>query len=269
MYLISKNVSPIMTTMLVTIMTLTSVGCSKKSESIGASASATATSNDTTTTTAPTATEESNNQVDSHEQLGTKWGDEVTSQSTQVEAKRMTSEPIDETQVRYAAKTFKGKSLNAISLAAGQVRFTVEDSLGNPLPLFRAGQSYYVTAQDGQSYQLHYQNNSDNTYEIVSSVDGIDVLNGSSASRYNAGYVLEPHDTLVIEGFRKSAEAVASFTFSKPSESYANHNASGSIDNTGIIGTVVYELQPLNPPKPNPTYAPEPTAKPNAFPGDK
>ena len=74
---------------------------------------------------------------------------------------------------------------------------------------------------------------------------------------------------MTIEGFRKSEDAVASFTFSKPKDSYANHNAQGSIDNTGVIGTVVYEIEPIDLPKPKKTFAPEPTTKPNAFPADK
>lgn len=126
----------------------------------------------------------------------------------------MTTDPIEEVQVHYANKDFKGKSLNDISMQAGQIRFTIESDSGERLPLYRAGQSYYVAGKAGQSYQLHYRNSSDKTYEIVASVDGIDVLDGSSASRSNSGYVLSPHDDLTIEGFRKSEDAVASFTFS-------------------------------------------------------
>lgn len=258
-------------------LTLVNTGCSKKTESTettttdsaaphssggGGAASAAATA-----VADATSAQASNDNVQQQEQLGTKWGDEVSSLTAQVDAKRLTSQPIEELQVRYADKDFKGKSLNDISLQAGQLRFTVQTDAGERLPLYRAGQNYYVAGKAGQSYQLHYQNNSDNTYEIVASVDGIDVLNGSSASRSNAGYIVKPHETLVIEGFRKSAEAVASFTFSKPEASYANHNASGSVSNAGIIGTAIYELEPLEP-KPAPQYAPEPTAKPNAFPSD-
>ncbi|MFW2178318.1 MULTISPECIES: hypothetical protein [unclassified Moraxella] len=217
--------------------------------------------------TATATAESTNNNVTQNEQLGTKWGDELQSKVTTVDAQRVSDIPLAETQLRYADKNFKGKTLNDISMVAGQVRFSLEDDNGNSLPLFRDKQQYFVKAQAGQSYQLHYKNNSDKTFEVVASVDGLDVLNGSTASRSNTGYVLAPHEDLVIEGFRKSEEAVASFTFSKPEDSYANHNASGSIDNTGIIGTVLYELEDKN--KPKPTYAPEPTAKPNAFPADK
>ena len=94
----------------------------------------------------------------------------------------------------------------------------------------------------GKSYQLHYENNTAKTFEVVVSVDGVDVIDGSEASRSNSGYVLHAHDSLKIEGFRKSESAVASFTFSKPKDAYAANSENGSIQNAGVIGTVLYEL---------------------------
>ena len=73
-------------------------------------------------------------------------------------------------------------------------------------------------------------------------MDGLDVLSGKPGSRYNSGYVLRPHSTLEIEGFRKSDSAVASFIFSSPGDSYAAHSDNGSVRNTGVIGTAVFEL---------------------------
>lgn len=204
--------------------------------------------------------------IQAEEQLGTRWGDDISSSVHAVDLKRVSESPVGEAQIRYADKKFDGRSVNSISLSAGQISFSIVDDNHQSLPLFRQGKSYYVAAQDGQSYQLSYKNHSDQTYEIVASVDGLDVLTGSSASRSNNGYVLRPQGQLDIEGFRKSDDAVASFTFSKPEDAYAAHNSAGSIKNTGIIGTVVYELKvPKNKPKTrNSGYAPEPTA----FPAD-
>lgn len=229
--------------------------------------------NDVATATA-TADRASNDSVASEERLGTKWGDDVTSEVTKVDLKRLSNTPFAQIQVRYADKAFNGKSLNDISLGAGEVSFTVTDDSGHILPLYRAGAGrdtgYYLSAQDSQAYQLHYHNNTGKTYEIVASVDGLDVLNGSTASRQNNGYVLPPYEDLNIAGFRKSESSVASFIFSKPQDAYANHNVSGSITNTGIIGTVVYELKAPIAPKPKKSsYAPAPTPTPNAFPADK
>ncbi|MEF9957186.1 MAG: hypothetical protein RR767_08295 [Acinetobacter sp.] len=186
---------------------------------------------------------EQNAQVSADEKLGTKWGDEVTSHVTEVNIKRLSDQPIAESQVRYANKQYQGKTVNSISLAAGKISFSIVDDADAVLPLFREGQSYFLAGQDGQSYQLKYENHTDSTFEVVVSVDGIDVLDGSTASRTNSGYVLHPHSELKIEGFRKSDSAVASFTFSKPEDAYAANSNNGSIQNTGIIGTVIYQLE--------------------------
>ena len=215
----------------------------------------------------PASTTSKQNQVRSEERLGTKWGDDLNSYVTQVDLKRLSNRPIDETQIRYASKQFSGGNINSISLAAGKVSFSVVDDRGRILPLYRDGQNYYLSAIDGQSYQLRYSNTSNQTFEIVASVDGLDVLDGSRASRSNSGYVLRPYSSFAIEGFRKSNSSVASFTFSRPKDAYAANSANGSIQNTGVIGTVVYELKA-------PQYHPAKNSKdgyapaPNAFPAD-
>ena len=192
------------------------------------------------------------------ERLGTKWGDDVNSEVTTVDLRRTSSDPIEQMQVRYADKAYDGRAVNSMSLLAGKVDFSMETDTG-ALSLYRDSGNYYVQGQAGQAYRLVYHNNSANTYEIVASVDGINVLNGSAASRYDSGYVLNPNDNLVIEGFRKSQSSVASFIFSKPESAYAANTSSGSINNTGIIGTAVYGL--YDPSKPKPT-------QPQAYPAD-
>ncbi len=176
------------------------------------------------------------------ERLGTQWGDEVESRVTSVDLRRTSNEPIDNTQLLYANKNYYGRQVKSISLVAGKVSFSV-DTDRVTLPIYRDAGNYYLKGKSGQPYRLTYRNNSNNTYEIVASVDGIDVINGRPASQYSAGYVLSPKGTLVIEGFRKSDNAVASFIFSKPKDAYAANTMKGKLaNNTGIIGTVVYQL---------------------------
>lgn len=234
------------------ILCLFLAACSKKQSDVAAEAS------------------ESNAQVAVEEKLGTKWGDEISSHVTEVNLNRLTEQPIAESQVRYANKQYQGKTVNSISLAAGKISFSIIDDTNQPFALSRDGQNYYLSAKDGQSYQLKYENHSDNTYEVVASVDGIDVLDGSAASRNNAGYVLHPNSEITIEGFRKSDSAVASFTFSKPEDAYAANSDNGSIQNTGIIGTAIYQVESLNSTdvaeqEKSSKYAPPP----KAFPADK
>lgn len=233
--------------------------CSKKSDE-------SASQSQTEATSADAAAEVANNQVAADEKLGTKWGDEIDSHVTEVQLKRKSDSPLAETIVQYADKNYKGKTINSISIAAGKVSFSVIDDRGNRIPMYRVGQSYYLSGREGQSYQLQYENNTAKTFEVVASVDGVDVIDGSEASRSNSGYVLHAHDSLKIEGFRKSESAVASFTFSKPKDAYAANSENGSIQNAGVIGTVLYELEaPEDEAKPVNKYAPPP----NAFPADR
>ncbi|KAF1027277.1 MAG: hypothetical protein GAK29_00789 [Acinetobacter bereziniae] len=233
--------------------------CSKKTDESSSNSA-------TETTSADAAAEATNNQVSTDEKLGTKWGDEIDSKVTEVQLKRKSDSSLAETIVQYADKNYQGKAVNSISMAAGKINFSVVDDHGQQLPIYRVGQRYYLSGREGQSYQLQYENNTGKTFEIVTSVDGVDVINGNEASRNNAGYVLHAHDTLKIEGFRKSDSAVASFTFSKPKDAYAANSDQGSIQNTGVIGTVVYELEaPEQQAKPVNKYAPPP----NAFPADR
>lgn len=244
------------------IFGLTLSACSKKMEEAASDSTVVADA------TSPTNSEMANATVAENEKLGTQWGDDVTSNVTSVDLERLSDEPVAQTSVRYANKNYQGKSVNSLSVASGMVSFAVRDDQGKSLPLVRDAQHYFLTAKEGQSYTLHYENHSDKTFEIVASVDGLDVLTGKEASKRASGYVLHPHQSLEIEGFRKSDSAVASFTFGKPETSYAANSQHGSIDNTGIIGTVVYELEAVESAAVD--AADDGYAKaPNAFPADK
>ncbi len=199
-----------------------------------------------------------NQSVETAEKLGTSWGDEVQSSVHSVDLRRVTKNPLAEGVLNYSAKDYRGKKINAISLAAGKVELSVQSDNGDLFPIFRDGSNYFLQGKDGQSYRLVYKNNSNKTLEIVASVDGLDVVSGQAASRYSDGYVLYPHDSLVIEGFRKSDDAVASFVFSNPEDSYAANSDKGSIKNTGVIGTAIFELY-------DPTQK---NSEPDAFPAD-
>ena len=200
--------------------------------------------------------------------LGTTWGDEIQSHVSLVDLKRASTQPISTLNLNYADKAYHGNSIEAISLANGQVQLSVLGDDGRKLPLYRQNGMYYLAGKAGQSYKLYYQNGSRQTFEVIASVDGIDVLSGQAASRYHSGYVLYPRQSLTIAGFRKSDAAVASFTFGKPEASYANHSASGNIANTGVIGSVIFVLNNPNAdvkPTGSGRYAPEP----DAFPADR
>ncbi len=67
----------------------------------------------------------------------------------------------------------------------------------------------------------------------------LDCYRGRPASLRKRGYILNPHQKLVVEGFRQSTEAMAAFRFGPVRESYAAekyHNTR----NIGVIGIALF-----------------------------
>ena len=52
------------------------------------------------------------------------------------------------------------------------------------------------------------------------------------------GYIVDPHDTLVIDGFRTSDANVAAFRFGRVSESYAAKSSGDR--NVGVVGLAIF-----------------------------
>jgi hypothetical protein len=70
-------------------------------------------------------------------------------------------------------------------------------------------------------------------------VDGLDVMDGRSASFSKRGYIVHGGDTLSVDGFRTSSDTVAAFRFSRVSRSYAALKH-GDTRNVGVIGVAVF-----------------------------
>jgi hypothetical protein len=77
----------------------------------------------------------------------------------------------------------------------------------------------------------------------VTSVDGVNVVSGATASWDQGGYVFGPGDRYQITGWRKSDAEVAAFTFTDLANSYAART--GRPANVGVIGVAIFrERQP-------------------------
>ncbi len=200
------------------------------------------------------------------ERLGTQWGEGIGSRVTSVDLRRLSNTPVEVSQIFYAATQKSGRSVNEAMIANGRVGVSVLNERGGKWVMTQDGKQLYLKGKKGERYQLSYRNYStDKTYEIVATVDGVDVINGSAGSLSNSGYVLYPGNTLRIEGFRKNQNEVAAFRFSATQDAYAANTPAGSIKNTGVIGTAIFELN--NPKKPVIQSRPVEPA-PKAFPGD-
>lgn len=175
--------------------------------------------------------------------LGTQWGEGLDSRVTTVHLKRAGNQPLAMNVLRYSAASHEGERLRELAIANGRVGIRVLRENGAAWPIYRTDGAEHLQGKSGERYSLEYRNYSKTkTYEIVATVDGLDVLNGQPGSIRNRGYVLRPGDVVRIKGFRKSRDEVAAFRFASVADSYAANSAAGSPTNVGVIGTAVFEL---------------------------
>lgn len=185
--------------------------------------------------------------------LGTQWGEGRDSKVQTVEATRLSPDRpqavsllrySDETSIRRALGRNGDRQLNVL-LADGDVEWAVQDEQGMALPIFstRGGQDYQVAGRNGERYELVYTNRGSRYYEVVATVDGLDVLSGQAGSVRNGGYLLRPGETLRIDGFRKSQSEVAAFRFAAKGRAYANNTPAGDARNVGVIGSALFEVR--------------------------
>lgn len=123
--------------------------------------------------------------------------------------------------------------------AASLVLMELRDERGRLLPGLIAGDRWFVIGREGTRYSIVVRNRSAVRLEVVLSVDGLDVIDGRPASFGKRGYIVNPHQRLVVDGFRQSANAVAAFRFSPVRESYANEKYHDT-GNVGVIGIALF-----------------------------
>ncbi|MDQ0610274.1 hypothetical protein QFZ83_004445 [Variovorax sp. W1I1] len=209
-------------------------------------------------------------------QLGTQWGEGIESKTRTIVTKRLSEQPDEVASVGYneasAVRRDVGNNperrLN-LQLAQGDVEWSVLDESNRPLPLQRQRRGddmFRLAGVEGARYTLRFRNLSDRSYEVIATVDGLDVLSGKAGSLRNGGYVLRPQETLNIEGFRKSQSEVAAFRFATPGRAYAANTEAGDVRNIGVIGAALFELEePQAPRRPRRDATPP---QPSAFPAD-
>ncbi len=134
------------------------------------------------------------------------------------------------------ADTYKGEKWNLIS--GGDLEWGIK-SQGRMLRSTIVNGQRVVAGKKGSAYSIVIRNKSYNDIETVVSVDGLDVLNGKSASIKNDGYIIKGKGDLEIEGFRTSTSTVAEFRFSSVAGSYAQQKH-GNTRNVGVIGLAAY-----------------------------
>jgi hypothetical protein len=125
-------------------------------------------------------------------------------------------------------------------------------------PYYYRGE-YWVAGRPGARYALQIRNRLGERLLAVTSVDGVNVLSGATASWDQTGYVFSPGECYQVTGWRKSDTQVAAFTFTESSNSYAART--GRPGNVGVIGVAVFRER-----QPEPTYEPQVAAESPAMP---
>ncbi len=107
----------------------------------------------------------------------------------------------------------------------------------------------------GQRYKIRVTNPTSQRVEAVVSVDGLDAIDGQTASLSKRGYVVPAFGSVTIDGFRTSLNSVAAFRFSSVSDSYAGRT--GQDRNVGVIGVAIFrEKAPIEIVTPRPIPLP-------------
>jgi hypothetical protein len=106
------------------------------------------------------------------------------------------------------------------------------------LPVYYHEGKYYVVGQPGNPYQINVRSQSGEDLLAVTSVDGVNVVSGETASSRQGGYVLNGYQSTDIKGWRKSVDRIAQFYFTDLPDSYAART--GRPDDVGVIGVALF-----------------------------
>jgi hypothetical protein len=182
--------------------------------------------------------------------LGTEWGESRTSYVHDVDFQRADfTHPFAVATMHYndrrgveALAAYHGGHVPRFReqlSAGGAISVSVRDENDAPLEAIQLQDRTYIIGEQGERYSIVIANRSNHRVEAVTTVDGVDVMNGETGSVENRGYVLDPHETYVVDGFRRSQSQVAAFRFARVADSYAAQT--GSARNVGVIGIAFFD----------------------------
>jgi len=179
--------------------------------------------------------------------LGTSWGEQVYSPLSHTSFDRASDAPWATLAMHYddaagvaAHADYLGARPAPLQVPAGDggLMIGLVDEDGRLLPGYAAAGRTLVVGEDGARYKIVVHNATTARFEVVASVDGLDVLDGKPADPARRGYIVDPHGDLVIDGFRTSASDVAAFRFGKVADSYAAQTSGDQ--NVGVIGLAIF-----------------------------
>ena len=181
--------------------------------------------------------------------LGTVFGERMHSRVSYTAFRRAGTRPDGTVSIHYndrqglGAMTHHLRRTCCTTIPPYQVRagITVQlvDAYRRPLSGLQIAGRTIVLGQAQHRYGLLIRNFTGRRYEIVASVDGLDVIDGRRASISKRGYILGPYATLHVKGYRTSASSVAAFRFGSVRNSYAKRST-GTSRNVGVVGVAAF-----------------------------
>src|SRR3569623_80722 len=158
--------------------------------------------------------------------LGTTFGESVYAPISYAPFERSSSSPWAEVLLHYNDE--EGVAAHAQYLDArpeplevyagdGSLAVALVDDAGRTLPGLSAGGRTLIVGEDGERYRI---------------------VDGKPADPNRRGYIVDPHDSLVIDGFRTSDSDVAAFRFGKVADSYAAQTSGDR--NVGVVRLAIF-----------------------------
>lgn len=96
----------------------------------------------------------------------------------------------------------------------------------------------YVVGAPGHEYAIRIRNTTSERILAVTSVDGVNVVSGETASPEQSGYAIDAGGSVEIAGWRRSLERTSAFYFTDLGDSYAART--GRPQDVGVIGVAVF-----------------------------
>jgi hypothetical protein len=116
---------------------------------------------------------------------------------------------------------------------------TLEDQQGNSLRTFRHEGTTFALGYQGERYDVRIENHTERRVEAVLTVDGRDAVSGAVGDFVQErGYIVPPHGSVRVDGFRRTLDETAAFRFASPSSSYSAKM--GTPENVGVIGVAFF-----------------------------
>lgn len=117
---------------------------------------------------------------------------------------------------------------------------------GTPRPEFHNGGTVYVEALKGREYALRVTNPLGVRVGVALAVDGLNTVDASHRDPASATkWILEPYQSIVLEGWQVNASDARRFVFTGERDSYGA--ALGQTENLGVVEAVFFREKACRP----------------------